>query len=315
MYNKLFSRILTSSIWTQDYATRIVWITLLAAMDEDGVAHFATPRNVAAIAQVTLEEAEAALRVLESPDPHSSNPDNEGRRAERIPGGWLVLNATAYRSLQRRTDSREAHAARMRRYRDRSVGDHVTVDRDGSVTPVRSVTVDRDGSVTPVRSVTGGCDGSVTPVTAHTEAEAEEERSRSSRRDDHPPEGFAEFWSAYPKKIAKPRAVKAWRALRPDPALQATILAALAASVRSGKWLENDGEFIPHPATYLNDRRWKDAVVLAAQPSATVEAERQRSAALLDQMRAQEAERARLLAARKAQAEEAVAAARRQVQA
>lgn len=289
MYNKLFSRILTSSIWTQDYSTRIVWITLLASMDEDGVAHFATPKNVAAVAQVTLEEAEAALRVLEAPDPHSSNPDHEGRRTERIPGGWLVLNAKAYRSLQRRTDSREAHAARMRRYRDRR----------------------RDQPVTAAR------DGSVTPVTGHTEAEAEEERSRSSRRDDQAPEGFAAFWSAYPKKIATPRAVKAWRALNPDPALQAAILAALAVSVRSAKWLENDGEFIPHPATYLNNRRWEDVVTLPASgPKAeAVEAERQRSAALLDKMRAQEAERARLLAARRAEAEAAVAAARRQVQA
>jgi len=69
MYNKLFSRILYSSIWTESYATRLVWIAMLAAMDEDGIVHAATPRNLAALAGVTPEEAEVAVTTLSSPAP------------------------------------------------------------------------------------------------------------------------------------------------------------------------------------------------------------------------------------------------------
>jgi hypothetical protein len=36
MYNKLFTKILDSTIWLENDATRLVWITFLAVMDEDG---------------------------------------------------------------------------------------------------------------------------------------------------------------------------------------------------------------------------------------------------------------------------------------
>jgi hypothetical protein len=40
MYNRLFTKILDSSIWLEADTTRIVWITMLASMDEDGFAPF-----------------------------------------------------------------------------------------------------------------------------------------------------------------------------------------------------------------------------------------------------------------------------------
>jgi hypothetical protein len=45
--NQLFAKILDSSIWLEDSDTRIVWITLLAVIDEDGMCRFASPANVA----------------------------------------------------------------------------------------------------------------------------------------------------------------------------------------------------------------------------------------------------------------------------
>ena len=36
MYNKLFTKILDSTIWLESDATRLVWITFIAIMDEDG---------------------------------------------------------------------------------------------------------------------------------------------------------------------------------------------------------------------------------------------------------------------------------------
>jgi hypothetical protein len=119
MYNKLFTRILDSSIWSESQSTRIVWLTLLAAMDQDGMAGFASEVNLARRANVSIEEAAAAVKVLESPDPHSSDPDNEGRRIERVPGGWILLNAAKYRAIVTAHESRRLTAERAQRYRDK----------------------------------------------------------------------------------------------------------------------------------------------------------------------------------------------------
>lgn len=117
MYNKLFTKILDSSIWLESMATRITWVTLLAAMDEDGFCAFASPANLAHRAVISLEEAQEALRVLEAPDPNSSDPDHEGRRLERVPGGWIVLNAEKYRMMATRAVARERTKERVRRHR------------------------------------------------------------------------------------------------------------------------------------------------------------------------------------------------------
>lgn len=119
MYNKLFSKILDSSIWLESNTTRIVWITLLAAMDEDGYAHFSTIQNLADRARVTKEEAQKAVDCFMSPDEGSGLPDNQGRRIERVPGGFIVLNAAHYRDIMNREIQREQTRIRVQRWRSR----------------------------------------------------------------------------------------------------------------------------------------------------------------------------------------------------
>lgn len=68
-------------------------------------------------------------------------------------------------------------------------------------------------------------------------------------------ERFMQFWSAYPRKVGKAAAEKAWpKAADSLPA----ILEALAWQRLSEGWTKDGGAFIPHPATYLNGRRWED---------------------------------------------------------
>lgn len=70
---------------------------------------------------------------------------------------------------------------------------------------------------------------------------------------------FDEFWTAYPRKLGKPEARKAWtRALRKASA--DTIVASLSAWCVS--W--TDPRFIPHPSTWLNREQWNDAPVASA---------------------------------------------------
>ena len=72
------------------------------------------------------------------------------------------------------------------------------------------------------------------------------------------PPGFDRFWQAYPRKTAKPQAAKAFARLRPDEPLLSRMLAALALQRQSAQWQRDDGQFIPHPSTWLNGRRWED---------------------------------------------------------
>lgn len=132
MYNKLFSKILDSSIWLEPNATRLVWLTFIAAMDEDGFAQFASVANVAHRARVTDEEAEEAIKSLEGPDINSSDKDNEGRRIERVPGGWMVLNAVKYRNIVSREIIRAQTRQRVTAFRERKR------KCNGSVTPSES---------------------------------------------------------------------------------------------------------------------------------------------------------------------------------
>ena len=69
---------------------------------------------------------------------------------------------------------------------------------------------------------------------------------------------FSDFWKAYPRKVAKANALKAWTKLAPDEALTRQIIAAVEAFRLSPDWLKDNGAFIPHPATFLNGRRWED---------------------------------------------------------
>lgn len=71
-------------------------------------------------------------------------------------------------------------------------------------------------------------------------------------------EAFLTFWEAYPKKTAKGAAFKAFEKLNPDSALLDTFLSALREQKNSTDWKRDGGQYIPHPSTWLNQRRWED---------------------------------------------------------
>ena len=75
-------------------------------------------------------------------------------------------------------------------------------------------------------------------------------RARKSTDD-----GFATFWHAYPKKVGKWAAEKAWSKLKPD---LTAVLQSIERARATEQWRKDGGQFIPHPATWLNQRRWED---------------------------------------------------------
>lgn len=68
---------------------------------------------------------------------------------------------------------------------------------------------------------------------------------------------FDQFWAEFPKKIGKKAAQKAFQNAQDRPSID-DLLEALRKAKRSPQWLKDGGQFIPHPATWLNRGQWSD---------------------------------------------------------
>lgn len=81
---------------------------------------------------------------------------------------------------------------------------------------------------------------------------------------------FAVFWEAYPRKTDKQKALAAFRKLDPDQELLGAMLESLEKWKASEQWTEDGGRFIPHPTTWLNNKRWEDEVPETARSGTVV---------------------------------------------
>jgi hypothetical protein len=118
-FAKIFGSLVTSSVWCEDDATLRIWIALLVLCDQEGVVEGSVP-GFANLCRVSVEQMEKSLARLMEPDPHSRTPDNEGRRIEKIEGGWLVLNYAKYRELAQAKEGSRAPYYRAYRARKRA---------------------------------------------------------------------------------------------------------------------------------------------------------------------------------------------------
>ena len=69
---------------------------------------------------------------------------------------------------------------------------------------------------------------------------------------------FEEFWKTYPKKVGKDAAKKAFSKRKPNRELLTQMLDSIREQVKTDAWCKDGGQFIPHPATWLNEGRWMD---------------------------------------------------------
>jgi hypothetical protein len=71
-------------------------------------------------------------------------------------------------------------------------------------------------------------------------------------------QGFARFWKAYPKKKSKGQAEKSWAKLKPSEQLVDLMVSKIKLAMTSEDWNRDNGQYIPHPATWLNAKCWED---------------------------------------------------------
>jgi uncharacterized phage protein (TIGR02220 family) len=113
-FTKLDERILQSSIMAESAITFKVWIALLAACRESGIAYVSSV-YLSSICHLPLSRVEDSLKKLEGPDEHSRSLADDGRRIRRVDGGYEIINYTVYRDFS----LRDAEAERKRLYRQR----------------------------------------------------------------------------------------------------------------------------------------------------------------------------------------------------
>lgn len=294
-FTKLHGTILDSSVWAEGHATRILWITMLAMADENGIVE-ASVSGLSRRAVVSIEECNQGLAVLSGPDPDSRD-GTSGERIEKVPGGWLILNHVEYRD--KRTQSQIDTAARVRRHRLKKSGkQEVTCNNVTNVTPGNDLPpseaeaeADKDPPNPPLTG--GACAPSVDPKSPDQKPSDPKppKKPKRDRSAEHPL--FSKFWEKYPLHENRIKALAAFTKIDPSPELLETILAAISAQ-RVGGCLQNrktpDGRStIPHPSTWLNGRRWEDEVTPARpqRTEAPVNAETRRQ---LERMKAEAAD-------------------------
>jgi len=69
---------------------------------------------------------------------------------------------------------------------------------------------------------------------------------------------FKLFWEEYPKKRGKGQAEKTWNKLNPNEQLFKVILLKISEAKKTKDWLKQEGQYIPHPSTWLNNKGWED---------------------------------------------------------
>ena len=98
-----------------------------------------------------------------------------------------------------------------------------------------------------------------TDTDTETETDTEQKDSLAKARVKNQ---FEVFWSIYPRRLAKGAADKAWKsAIKKNMPDEIIAAAQLFAAQQVGK----DPQYIAHPATWLNQERWKDEPQIITQ--------------------------------------------------
>jgi len=227
-YTKLFGSIITSTIWREDKETKILWITMLALKNKNGIVEGSIP-GLADMARLNLNETIKALKVLSEPDEYSRTQDHEGRRIQAIDGGWIVLNHDKWRDKMNADERREYLRVKQQEHRAK-VSTNVNASQQMSTPSTHSdsdADTKTDKKKKPPNPLKGECDG------------------------------FDLFWNEYPNKQSKIAAKRAWLKIKPDE--REEVMRGIAAWKASESWLKDEGQFIPYPATFLNQRRFEDS--------------------------------------------------------
>jgi hypothetical protein len=103
-------------------------------------------------------------------------------------------------------------------------------------------------------------DSGILPEDVAKASRLEEEKRREKKRREERDEKFLIFWESYPKKVKKPDAKTRWDSIKYSPDIYTKIIEALQEHKKQDQWTRDNGQYIPHPSTWLNQGMWDDEI-------------------------------------------------------
>lgn len=227
-----------------------VWLHVLDMANqrdtsERGMVDHIDVEALAAFLQRPVEDIEAILTAMRAP------------KRDGSPGMIAGDRVTAWRKRQPLRED-DGAAERKRRQRDREREEASQRDDASSRIDTPSPNVSRDVTQCHALQEETRQEEKDSPHTPLTGGVTEGEIPRRERRKPlGEPQGFAEFYAAYPRHVARPDAAKAFgRALQ--RATHETIMLGLERAKAAWRRRRTETEHIPHPASWLNSDRWAD---------------------------------------------------------
>ena len=101
----------------------------------------------------------------------------------------------------------------------------------------------------------GACDAADASAQGQTPAKPTRTRKAIAYSAD-----FEGFWACYPRKIGKDSAWKVYQRRKHEIPKGEDMAAILARHSQTEQWQRDGGQYVPHPATWLNQGRWQDDV-------------------------------------------------------
>ena len=90
--------------------------------------------------------------------------------------------------------------------------------------------------------------------------EKEKEKENNNKNKKENDNKFERFWSVYPRHVSKQETKRKFEKLNPDDELLETMIRAVEVQKKSDQWTRDNGQYIPHPSTWIHQRRWEDDV-------------------------------------------------------
>src|SRR5690606_13086647 len=146
---------------------------------------------------------------------------------------------------------RAANAERQQKYRDRQSGRYTGKSNGDSngVTNVGRNSVSNDRPVpVPVPSSPNGEDIPPTP----------KRRKKSKSLTPEQLARFERWYSVFPRKVNRAKAEEKWAEIDPDDELTDVMVSKTEEWAASPDWTKDGGQYVPHPATWLHNKRWTD---------------------------------------------------------
>lgn len=209
----------------------VTFTVMIVLADQEGEVDM-TAEALAAATSIPLDIIQKGIALLESPDPQSRTPDEDGRRIVRVSDardwGWRITNYAHYRAIRTAEERREYFKQHKRKQR--------AAKKDKGQRPPLST----NGPQSPPIAVSSK---------QYVEGEAE---------------GFNDWWAKYPKRSgsnSRVLALKAYRARRTDGVPASDLLAGLE---RYAAYIQATGkagtEYVKQAASFLGPaEHWKES--------------------------------------------------------